>query len=91
MEKQMSAKIKWSSAALDAYKRAGEQMKQLGCRAMREVKDVDGSTVLTFWFGLDDTIIQQTWTDTGDVLFYRSVSDNELEGMLSTVDSKVTA
>lgn len=80
-----STKIKWSGLAISAYKTAGEQMKSLGFRALREVKDPDCSTVLTFWSGLDGCIIQQTWTDTGDVVFYRTVTELELEGMMSTV------
>jgi hypothetical protein len=81
-------KLKWTKAAIEAYKKTGEQMKGLGFRALREVKDPDCQTVLTFWSGLDGCIIQQTWTDTGDVVLYRTVSEDELEGMLSAGGSE---
>lgn len=67
-------KIKWTAIALKAYQQAGEEMKAECFRAMREVKDPDCSTVLTFWGGPHGTVIQQTWTDTGDVVFYRAVT-----------------
>lgn len=67
-------KIKWTDLALRNYKSAGEEMKAANFRAMREVKDSDCSTVLTFWAGPHGTVIQQTWTDTGDVCFWRAVS-----------------
>lgn len=78
-------KLRWTALALDAYRKTGEQMKTLGCRAIREVGDPDCQTVLTFWSGLDGCIIQQTWVDTGDVVLYRTISELELDGMLSTV------
>ncbi len=69
-------KLKWTGLALEAYKKTGEQMKSLGYRATREIKDPECQTVLTFWAaGLGGVIIQQTWTDTGDVVLYREISD----------------
>jgi len=79
-------RIKWSGLALAAYRKTGEQMASLGFRALREVKDADCQTVLTFWSGIDGCVIQQTWTDTGDVVLYRTISETELKGMLSTVE-----
>lgn len=76
-ERGKSVKIKWTAAALEAYKGAGEEMKQAGFRALRELRDPDCSTVLTFWAGPKGTVIQQTWTDTGDVCFYRAVRDSQ--------------
>ena len=76
---------KWSGFGLDAYKKTGEQMKALGFRALRELDDQDCQSVLTFWSGLNGSIIQQTWVDTGDVVLYRTVTELELEGMLSEV------
>lgn len=81
-------KINWTQLAIDAYKKTGEQMKSLGFKAIREIKDADCQTVLTFWSGLDGCVIQQTWTDTGDVVLYRTVSELELEGMMSTLEAK---
>lgn len=69
-------KVKWTKVAVDAYKSAGEEMKAAGFRPIRELKDPDCQTVLTFWAGPAATVIQQTWTDTGDVCFYRSVRDS---------------
>ncbi len=75
-------KSKWSGLAIDAYKKSGEEMKAMGFRALREVKDSDCQTVLTFWSGIDGCVIQQTWTDTGDVVFYRTVDVTTLQGMM---------
>ncbi len=82
-------KMKWSGAALRAYRETGEQMKALGMRAMREVKDPDCQTVLTFWSGFDGCVIQQTWVDTGDVVLYRTITNVEMAGMLSTITKAV--
>lgn len=76
-------KIKWTTAAIRKYQDAGQQMKGLGFRALREVKDPECQTVLTFWAGIDGCIIQQTWTDSGDLVLYRTISDAEIEGMMS--------
>jgi hypothetical protein len=76
-------KIKWTSVALDAYKKTGDEMKALGFKALRELKDADCQTILTFWGGLNGCMIQQTWPETGDVVLYRTVTHTELEGMMS--------
>lgn len=74
---------KWSDMALDAYKDTGQQLKAVGYRPLREIKDPDGNSVLTFWAGADGAVIQQTWTDTGDVQLYRTVTEIEIEKMIS--------
>jgi len=79
-------KIKWSTLAIIAHAKTGEQMKALGFRPLREVKDPDCQTVLTFWAGrtvATGCVIQQTWTDTGDIVLYRTVTEHELEEMLA--------
>lgn len=70
-------KMRWTTESLAAYKAAGEEMKQRGYRAMREVKDPDCQTVLTFWGSAEGTVIQQTWTQLGDVVFWRASIDAE--------------
>lgn len=72
---------KWTKLAIDSYKKTGDDLKALGFKAIREIQDRDSCSVLTFWAGLDGTMIQQTWTDTGAVVLYRQVSELELEGM----------
>lgn len=78
-------KLKWTKFGLDAYKKTGDQMRALGFKPLRDIQDADSQSALTFWSGLDGCVIQQTWTDTGDVVLYRTVSELELEGMMSTV------
>lgn len=66
--------MKWSSEALKSYKAVGEEMKAANFRALRELRDPDCNSVLTFWVGPTGTVIQQTWTDHGHVMFWRAVS-----------------
>lgn len=50
-------KIKWTEDAIEAYKKTGEQMKSMGFKALREVKDPECHSVLTFWAGLDGCVL----------------------------------
>lgn len=69
--------------AVKAYEETGRRMENAGYIPLREIKDPDESSVLTFWAGVPGVVIQQTWIDTGDVQLYRSVTDAEAAQMLA--------
>lgn len=52
-------KLKWTRDSIAAYKSAEEDLRGRGYRAMREIQDLDCSTVLTFWAGSGPTYV---WT-----------------------------
>lgn len=53
-------KIRWSKFGLDAYKKTGDDMKALGFCLLREIKDGDTQSVLTFW--ISPNIPLAEWT-----------------------------
>jgi len=65
--------------AFESYARTREEVKALGYKALREIQDHDGKTVLTLWAGSAGVLIQQTWADTGDICFYRQAAFTELK------------
>lgn len=67
---------------LTGYRESGEAMRKLGYRALREIEDPDGGrcgSCLTFWGVPGDLVLAQTFWDTGDVNYYRSIKLDELE------------
>lgn len=65
-------KLRRSAAGLKAYRESGDDMKTLGYRAIREVHDHDNNSTLTFWCGLDNTVITQCFWETGDICHFES-------------------
>lgn len=64
-------KLRWNDKSITAYKSAGDELRESGCKALRELTDKDCGSVLTFWATPKGCLIMQTFVDTGDVSFFR--------------------
>jgi hypothetical protein len=72
-------KLRFTEIGMTTYKQVGEVMKARGYKAMRELRDPDCSSVLTFWAnGCIGTVISQVWTDTGDCCYWKAIGAHQI-------------
>jgi hypothetical protein len=71
--------LKWNDESLKAYKAGGKEMRLRGYKAIRELKDLDNKSCLTFWAAHRDSIIQQTFSDTGNIVWWRAMTTAEFD------------
>lgn len=72
----MSKSLKWTDRALQFYKEVGDEFRAAGCKPIREMKDPDCDSCLTFWVAPGgNCVIQQTFVNSGDVLIWKIAND----------------